>query len=41
MGVATTKEPTASWDDIAASGTVSPRSDGGVKEEEADHQSTN
>ena len=40
MGVATTKEPTVSWSDIAVSGTRSPRSDGGVKEEEEDQQST-
>ena len=37
---ATPKEPTASWADIAASGTRSPRSDGGEKGEEANHQST-
>jgi len=40
VGVATTEEPTLSWADIAVSGTRSLWSDGGVKEEEADHQST-
>ena len=39
MGVATTKKPTASWADVAAIGTRSPRSDRGEKEE-ADHHST-
>ena len=39
VGFATTKEPTASWTDIAVSGTRSPRSDGGEKEDKADHQS--
>ena len=37
--VATTKEPKASWADIAASGTRSTRYDGGEKEE-VDHQIT-
>jgi hypothetical protein len=37
--VATTKEPKASWADITASGTRSPRYDGGEKEE-VDHQIT-
>ena len=40
VGVATTKELTASWPDIAASGTRSPRSDGEKKGEEGDHQIT-
>ena len=39
VGVATTKEPTLPWADFAVSGTRSPRSDGGGKEEEANHQS--
>jgi len=39
VGVVTTKEPAVSWAGIAVSGTRSPRSDGGVKEVEADHQS--
>ena len=39
VGVATTKDPTVSRSDIAVSGTRSPRSDEGVKEEEANHQS--
>jgi len=38
VGVETTKEPTVSWADTAVSGNMSPRSDGGEKEEEADQQ---
>jgi len=38
--VVTTEEPRVSWADTAASGTRSPWSDGGLKVEEADHQST-
>ena len=40
VGVETTKEPTVSWADIVVSGNRCPRSDGGVKEKEADQQST-
>ena len=39
VGFATTKEPTLSWANTAVSGTRSPRSDGGEKEVQADHQS--
>ena len=38
MGVETTKEPTVSWAAIALSGNRSTKSDGRVKEKEADQQ---
>jgi len=40
VGVETTKEPTVSWADIAVSGNRRPKSDGAVKEKEADQQSS-
>jgi len=39
MGVAATKEPTASWVDIAVRGNKKPGPDGGEKENEAEEQS--
>jgi len=41
VGVATTKQLTVAWADIAVNGkrSLSPKSDGGVKEKEADQQS--
>jgi len=38
LGFETTKEPKVSWADIAVSGNRSPRSDGGLKEREANQQ---